>query len=268
MQPLRLALALASLAACGPKADAADETTTGGATTTSTGATIGGSTLLVTATDVLETTGGASCPDPNSALSNGQCFCRDGYAWCNPDDPDDLSCCEGAPTATSPGPTTTLDSTSSVTTDEGTTGETPCGTPPPTRCDPVVDTTYCDSGPACELGDSVFYTCEAGLWQPAPAAADAACQQQGHDFAFGCVQAAPALLVCGVGPGTDCAADDPGFCTDMNVVQSCVYGRLADTDCPAVCKAGELDGVAHDGGYCVQSRISSHCECCDAPNCP
>ncbi len=260
MQPLRLALALASLAACGPKADAADETTTSAATTTSTGA----STLLVvTTTDAVATTGAATCPDPNSAMSDGQCFCRDGYAWCHPDDPGDLSCCETTTTTTSPDPTT-----SPGTTGDSTTGETPCGTPPPTRCDPVVDTTYCDSGPACELGDSVFYTCEAGLWQPAPAAADAACQQQGHDFAFGCVQAAPALLVCGVGPGTDCAADDPGFCTDMNIVQSCVYGRLADTDCPAVCKAGEFDGVVHDGGYCVQSRISSHCECCDAPDCP
>ncbi|MBL8973062.1 MAG: hypothetical protein JNK56_20930 [Myxococcales bacterium] len=232
MQPLRLALALASLAACGPRADAADETTTTTTTTTTTGA----STLpVVTTTDAVETTTTA----PSTTTT----------------------------TTTDPS-TTTAPSTSLDPTGDATTGETACGTPPPTRCDPVADTTYCDSGPACELGDSVFYTCEAGLWQPAPAAADAACQQQGHDFAFGCVQAAPIELVCGVGPGTDCAADDPGFCTDINIVQSCVHGRLADTDCPAVCKAGEFDGVVHDGGYCMQSRISSHCECCDAPNCP
>ena len=276
MKPAAAVVLFASLLACGPK-QTEDSADSGGATTTSTGPGGTDSSTLIIVTGEPTETGGASpaCPDPNSALSNGQCYCKAFYDWCSPDDPNDLSCCPspgttGAATSASDpsgDPATSAPATSEPSTGDATTGEPACGAPPPAQCDPDDQARLCDSGPDCALADSTLYRCVDGVWQPADA--DAMCVAEGHDFAFGCVRTGDAAqLQCGDGPGTACNPDDMAFCQDLTVLQSCIHGKLADTDCVAACKAGEVDGVQHVGGYCEQSRVSSHCACCDQPNCP
>lgn len=260
MLQLRLALVMTALAACGPKQteEHGSEGGTESSTTVDPPPTTG---------ETTDTTGSGSpsCPDPNSFMSNGECFCKVGYYWCSPEDPGDLSCCLPGAETTAPG-TTSAESTSA----DPTTGGEACGTPPPARCDTNNDTRHCDSGPGCELGESTLYACKDGLWQPDPAAADAECVAKGHDFAFGCVAGGGVIEVaCGDGPGSACG-DNPGFCTSATVLQSCLHGKLADTDCLAACKAGEIDGVKYESGFCLQSRISPKCMCCNPgdPGCP
>jgi hypothetical protein len=184
---LRAAVAL-TLAACGPRTDAGDDT---GALTsdtgTSVGTTTGAATTMSPTTDALPgttepdpavtstgaTTTGApdACPDPNSFFSNGQCFCEVGYTWCSPDNDLDLTCCEEV-------------TTMSATTD------------------------------------------------------------------------AP------------CPPDHPGVCLDEKNLETCVRGELVTIDCAKACVAGEIDGEKHDGGFCLLSRLSSTCACCDGDACP
>lgn len=267
MLQLRLALVMTALAACGPKqTDEHGSESETASTTTGTG-----EPSPVTG-DTGKTTGSGepSCPDANSFMSNGECFCNVGYEWCSPEVVSDLSCCEIDTGMTAAGTTSAGSTSAGSTSGDATTGGEACGTPPPARCDPNSDTRRCDSGPGCELGESTLYSCKDGLWQPDPAAADAQCVTQGHDFAYGCVDDGGVTEVaCGDGPGTACA-DDPGFCTSATVLQSCLHGKLADTDCLAACKAGEIDGIKYETGFCLQSRISPKCMCCNPgdPGCP
>lgn len=234
--PLPLALALASVIACGAKQlDSETSTQTTSATSSSGPATTEATTSLAT-----EPTGTGSS-GPTSASE---------------------------PQTTGP-QTTSGDATTHATHDthDTTTGSLACGTPPPADCDPNGPTRYCDSGPDCELADSLLYSCQGGVWQPT--SGDAQCQADAHDFAFGCVNTGNEVqLVCGDGPGTPCTADDPTFCIDVVTVQNCQHGKLANTDCQKACIAGEVDGVVYEGGYCIQSRIASKCGCCNAPDCP
>lgn len=267
MLHVRLVLVIAALAACGPKDSDEQGSESGTASTTTTT----GEPSPVTG-DTGKTTGSGepSCPDANSFMSNGECFCNVGYEWCSPEDPGDLSCCESNAGMTASGTMSAGSTSAGSTSGDPTTGGEACGTPPPARCDPNLDARHCDSGPACELGASTLYACKDGLWQPDPAAADAQCVAQGHDFAFGCVDGGGVIEVaCGDGPGTVCA-DDPGFCTSATVLQSCLHGKLADTDCLTACMAGEIDGIKYESGFCLQSRISPKCMCCNPgdPGCP
>ena len=41
------------------------------------------------------------CPDDNSTLSDGKCYCKASYDWCQPDDLNDLTCCEDTTTSNS-----------------------------------------------------------------------------------------------------------------------------------------------------------------------
>jgi hypothetical protein len=269
MRSAALALVLASLVACGPK-QSEDGDTSG---TTATGGTTGeapqstdSDTVLVLTTQVTEsdTSPPDMCPDPNSTYSDGQCFCKAFYDWCNPDDPDDLSCCESAPSTTSPttGPGDTGD------TGDLTTGAPACTTAPSGACDPDVDNLACDDGPDCNVETSTLYACIDGMWQAKPEFGDAACKQLGHDFAFGCNSHIEGLVGCGDGPGTACTPDDPKFCSDATTLLDCVHAKQTELDCDAACKQGAVDQTEHDGGYCMQSRISSSCTCCDDPDCP
>lgn len=272
---LALIVALASLVACGPK-QSGDSDTSG---TTSAGGTTGEATQASTASPQTTTdpdvtgpgtttslTGGhpgPECPDPNSTRIDGVCYCTDGYAWCSPDDPDDLSCCTTSST-TSP---TTGDTTIPPDTADPT-GDPTCQSAPEGPCDPDHDNLACDDGPDCSIETSTLYACIDGMWQAKPEFGDSACKQLGHDFAFGCSSQVEGLVACGDGPGTACTPDDPKFCSDMTTLLDCKYARLIELDCDAACKNGAIDPMQHDGGYCMQSRISSSCTCCDDPDCP
>lgn len=279
---MRLAFVLA-IAACGPKptgdGDGSESGSGGEASGTGTGTASGTATVDPTSGEVGETTTGPGpgvCPDPNSHLEGDDCFCNEGFAWCEPGDPENLSCCAIGGTTTAPTtvePTSTSTSPTGMTSGDddataGTTGEPlGCAVLPPDGCGPGGETRYCDSGPDCPLEGSTLYACVDGQWVPGDA--DASCKGTGHDFAFGCLSDGDTIeVVCGDGPGTACEADQPGFCIDVAVLQACQHGKLADTDCVKACMAGEIDGMVHDGGFCMMTRQSSTCECCDAGECP
>lgn len=267
MRSLALALAFASLAACGPK-----QSDDGDGGSTSTGNGTSGAETSATSTDPPGTTNipatgsdtspGDMCPDPNSTLSDGQCFCKAFYDWCNPDDPNDLSCCESGTTTLEPTTTTSPGDTGDPT------GDPTCQSAPEGPCDPDRDNLACDDGPDCSIETSTLYACIDGTWQAKPGFGDSACKQLGHDFAFGCNSQVEGIVACGDGPGTACTPDDPKFCSDMTTLLDCKYAKLIELDCDAACKNGAIDPMQHDGGYCMQSRISSSCTCCDDPDCP
>lgn len=239
-KPLPLALALASVIACGAKQlDSETSTQTTSAASSSGPATTEATTSVTTEPTGTGSSGPASTSEPQTT----------------------------GPQTTSGDATTHATTHATHDTHDTTTGTPACGTPPPADCDPNGPTRYCDSGPDCELADSLLYSCQGGVWQPT--SGDAQCQADAHDFAFGCVNAGNEVqLVCGDGPGTPCTADDPTFCIDVVTVQNCQHGKLANTDCQKACMAGEVDGVVYEGGYCIQSRIASKCGCCNAPDCP
>ncbi len=256
---------------CGPKSEGGEAGSTSSSTTSA------GTTTATSASTAIDPTSGEAdtsaattgtdddpCPGPNNHLEQDKCFCDDGYLWCDPFDPDDLSCCLAGAGTSSEG-TSSGESSSG----DSSTGEpAACDAPPPDGCDPAVEAMYCQQAPGCALEGSVIYWCD-GAWQPDEAATTKLCEDQGEAFAFGCEVVDGAVVVsCGHGPGTACVADDPAFCTDVTILQACTFGKLAEIDCVAACKAGEVDGVVHDSGFCVQSRISSSCACCDDPDCP
>ena len=116
MLQLRLALVMTALAACGPKqTDEHGSESETASTTTGTGepSPVTGDTGKTTGS------GSQSCPDPNSFMSNSECFCNVGYEWCSPEDPGDLSCCESNAGMTAAG-TTSAGSTSAGSTSAGT----------------------------------------------------------------------------------------------------------------------------------------------------
>ncbi len=129
------------------------------------------------------------CPDANSGWVDGLCYCDPDFTWCNPDDQYDLSCCEGDDTGGTGGKGTdgTTDSTGTAGTGGG--GECSAGTAP----DPSACTTdnegefYCTNTVDQGPACSTLYVCEGGAWVDASATAETSCQFDQFDFAYGCV---------------------------------------------------------------------------------
>lgn len=187
-----------------------------------------------------------------------------------PDTADDTGTGTGAQTSsgsTSTGPTATTGSTSSTpssTTDAPTltTGQDPPGT---TTGDPDV----CP-GPNNHLDDGDCF-CDPGyLWCNLDDPDDLSCCEDIPTTAAAATTAgestAPAET--SATTGAPCPPDYPGFCQDATNLESCVRGELVTTDCAKACIAGDIDGETHDGGFCLMSRQSSTCACCDADACP
>ena len=114
----------------------------------------------------------------------GQCECRIGYDWCNPEDASDLDCC---PIGSANSETGDGDPTGDGDGDPGG-GECPAGEPPPESCS--VDEEgffWCthteDQGP-CE---SQLYICQGGAWVLDEVTAQDSCEFDGYDFTYGCV---------------------------------------------------------------------------------
>lgn len=256
-----------------------------------------------TATDTGSSSSGGdlTCDDPHAELVGEKCFCVAGYTWCDPADPNDLSCCPegvttGAPTTTAPvttsdsGTTTTSGTTSgpgTSTGDETTTGETteagsssgdgttggpvcPGQQPPPDVCD---DNSYwCTSPEACGPAESELYRCVNGAWVPDDSLAKQSCTFDGYDFTYGCIDDGKKIeFLCGDGPGTACQVGDPSSCVDEKVLAECVYDKLTHFDCFTICtEVGDSMGVLYDYGYCGEDMGQTGCLCCDMgePGCP
>ncbi len=267
----RSALALVVLfAGCGTKTEGSDDGSSGAASTS--GASTSGTTVEPGSSSGPVVTSGETginpgmCPGQNNHLEGDKCFCDVGYQWCDPFDDADLSCCPLVETTSDEtGPGTSM----SGSTSGSTTGEpVACDAPPPDGCDPNDGMVYCQMAPGCALEGSVIYWCD-GTWQVDEAATTKACVAEGEAFAFGCsVEGDAVTIECGHGPGTACSPDDMSFCTDLTTLQACTHGKLADIDCAQACKDGEIDGMVHESGYCMASRIMAACECCDGGNCP
>lgn len=231
-----------------------------------------------------------SCPDPNSSLSDGKCYCKAFYDWCNPDDNSDLTCCEsdtsgsntntnsnsnsgtGTGSATDNGttqdvPTSGTTSDVPTTSESGTTG-TPmdCSvtTEPPDGCDANTENFLCISAdnPDCDVEGSKYYVCTNGAWVENTTDGDASCKADGYDFSFGCSDNGSSIdFICGTGPGTPCTTGDASCGTDVQL-DACVLGKQTATDCTLFCMQEGMEGVTYDYGFCGDQRGIS-CICCD-----
>lgn len=246
------------------------------------------------------TSGGLVCEDPNAELVGSTCFCKIGYTWCNPSDPDDLSCCEEGVT-TGPVSTVTTDptgdassttspvtsgstsdgSTSGSTSDGSTTdGSTSDGTtggpvcpgpqPPPDGCN---DGSYwCTVPEVCGPAESELYRCVGGAWTLDDMLAKQSCLFDGYDFTYGCVDGGKDIeFLCGDGPGTPCVEGDPSACVDDKTLSECKWNKTTHYDCFTICtEQGDSMGVLYDYGYCGEDMGQTGCLCCDMgePGCP
>ena len=224
------------------------------------------------------------CPDNNSSLSDGKCFCKVSYDWCRPDDPKDLTCCldttsDSNSNSNSNG-TTTNSSNSNSGTDGttvptgtsdvptgGTTG-TPTGcsvtTDPPATCDAGTFLCIAADNAECGVEGSKYYVCQNGVWVENTTDGDASCKSDGYDFSYGCEDKGNTVeFSCGVGPGTACETGIPDVCSTDVGLDSCDLGKLSTTDCTAYCmEVGDDMGITYDYGYCGDKRGIA-CICCD-----
>lgn len=246
---------------------------------------------VLTVGDGGKAAGGESCPDANSFLNNGECFCNVGYDWCNENDNSDLTCCENPTSGNTNGNTNSntgnnnTDATngttesvptsgaSETTTDvptSGTTGdplECTVDTAPPASCNPDTEPFLCiqASNPACNTEGSKFYVCTGGKWVENPNGPDENCKADGYDFGVGCEDDGTKIVFdCGVGPGTDCQTGEAPTCNGETKYQECYHGKLTETDCTAYCmEVGDNMMVTYDYGYCGEQRDEIACICCD-----
>jgi hypothetical protein len=216
-----------------------------------------------------------SCSDINSFEQDGLCYCDAGYSWCS-DDPNDLSCCEGSGgTGSGGGGKDPTDGGSGGSGGSGGTGGGGCTMgvePDPNECTAMNEgLSWCThsqtDGPEC----SKVYICQGGTWIDDTATAEASCQADGYDFAYGCIDDGMAVkYVCGNGSGAPCDAGDPGSCTTDDEISYCLYGRTTQDSCLRICQEiGDDAGVTYDFGSCLMDATTADCSCCDVgePGC-
>jgi len=233
----------------------------------------------------------------NNKLNDaGECECRIGYEWCNPDDLDDLNCCDdnigdgtsgttitgdgdgdatgdgdGDQTGDGDGDPATGDGDGDPTGD----GDGDCvpGDPPPESCTPDEEGFYLctnteEMGPEC----SQFYICMNGEWVEDPAFMDESCMFDGFDFAYGCVDDGENVFFeCGDGSGSGCSADDPAYCVNDDEIAYCQYGKETWDSCQLFCEEVGIEGQTYEYGECDDSVPDDiACFCCDSgdPGCP
>jgi hypothetical protein len=239
------------------------------------------------------------CPDPNSELDNGKCFCNFDYTWCFPDDDKDLTCCPfSSDTTNNPSNATPGTTSNPATTDDVPTGGTDTGTPPTsgttTETPPTSGTTgapptdcVADTSPAnepcnadngenflCLTADNIdcgpegshYYVCMNGVWVEDTAAGDESCKiDQGADFSYGCTLNGNVVqFECGTGSGAACDSGSSGQCTSDKDIEYCLYGKTTTADCLYLCMVvGDADMVTYDHGYCGEQEGDLSCICCD-----
>lgn len=217
-------------------------------------------------------------------LEGQVCVCDNGFNWCNPDDLNDLSCCEDdmqAPGDGTDGTSDTVGETTNPTggTADGTADET--GEPPgmceqteapwngvePDAADCTEDgLVFCSNNDTEGPAGSRYWECAGGAWTESTTAGDENCQFDGFDFAFGCVDdGASVAFVCGVGPGTPCSGPECNGCADNgDTIEFCEDGRLGADSCFRICtEDGDDQGVTYDSGSCVDDSGTAECACCD-----
>jgi hypothetical protein len=247
---------------------------------------------VVTSGDTTDDTGGPSsdpstsagtsdptaCMEEHNVVVGDQCFCEEGYEFCEPNDPNDYSCCGSSgpnPSSTTPTTDTESSTTDVDPTDADTTqGESDTDGPtPPDPADCTVDSPeaiYCTN--TAEMGpeNSAYYTCTDGAWVENPSAADELCMFDGYDFAYGCIDDGSAVaFICGNGTGEACEDNDASMCISTDEIDTCIFGRSTQDSCAAICQTiGDEKGITYDSGFCDAEAKVAECICCDEGECP
>jgi hypothetical protein len=224
-------------------------------------------------------------------LEGQVCVCDSGFNWCDPDDLNDLSCCEDDNQAPSDGTDGTDDTASDATAGTaGTAGTADTGVDttadetgePPGMCEQtdapwngvepnVADCTedglvFCSNNDTEGPAGSRYWECTGGEWVESTTAGDENCQFDNFDFAFGCVDDGSSVtFVCGLGPGTPCSGPECNGCgDDGDAIQFCEDGKLGADSCFRICtEDGDEAGVTYDYGSCVVTSGTAECACCD-----
>jgi hypothetical protein len=222
-------------------------------------------------------------------LEGQVCVCDSGFNWCNPDDLNDLSCCEDDNQAPGDGTDGTEDTASDATAGTAGTADTGVDTTvdetgdPPGMCEQteapwngvepdVAECTddglvFCsnnaDEGPA----GSRYWECVGGEWVESTTAGDESCQFDNQDFAIGCIDDGTEVAwECRLGPGTPCSgADCDGCGEDGDTIEICEGNKLTADSCLRVCmEEGDGGGVTYDHGFCSTDSGAPECVCCDS----
>lgn len=218
----------------------------------------------------------------NKLDEDGECVCRVGYDWCDPNDNSDLNCCEvgnadddvgdgdGDPTTnttnTTNGDTTTGDGDGDTTTGDGD-GDGDTGTLPPENCAAEEEGFYwCTHSEAMGPAGSQLFVCTGGSWVESNSVMDESCMFDGYDFAYGCIDTGTEVVFeCGVGSGDACTDASPVYCVDDDQIAYCLNEKETWDSCMAFCQEVGIDGVTFEYGECDDSDPADvACFCCDS----
>jgi hypothetical protein len=227
----------------------------------------------------------------NKLDDNGECECRVGYEWCDPNDASNLNCCDDGNADGGTGDTGDGDGDSGPGDGDNGDGDTgdgdgdgdagdgdgdgDCapGELPPETCTAEEEGLYwCTNteamGPEC----SQFFICTDGVWTENAAFMDENCTFSGEDFAYGCVDDGVGVVFeCGSGSGEPCDNSDPLYCVDDDLIGSCVWSKSTADSCLTLCQNEGVDGQTFEYGECDDSIPDDvACFCCDSgePGCP
>ncbi|NVB38725.1 hypothetical protein G6O69_12870 [Pseudenhygromyxa sp. WMMC2535] len=181
----------------------------------------------------------SGCGDPDShsvLLADHSCVCEGGYDWCS-EDLDDFSCC----------PDEAVTDTAGETDDTGAQApELPCGEDQLESLTCVVD----EDAPSPE--NSAVWACNGERWIEVSGYADFACESEGFQFGYGCLPGDPEPeFLCGYGPGTTCEEEANDLCVNVEIIDTCVWGRRTIDRCRRLCVELEVFGEGFVGGSCV-----------------
>ena len=232
----------------------------------------------------------------NNKLNDaGECECQIGYEWCDPDDPNDLNCCDDDIGEGTSGNTSNTTSSTSNTGDgdgdatgdgdgdatgdgdgdpatgdgDGDTGGESCDMVelPPESCTPEEEGfVWCTNSDEMAPQCGEFFVCIGGTWTNSPADMDASCEFDGYDFAYGCFDDGEQVVFeCGDGSGAECTSDSPAYCVDDDQIAYCQFDKETWDSCQLFCEEVGIEGQLYEYGECddsVEGDVA--CFCCDS----
>jgi hypothetical protein len=224
----------------------------------------------------------------NKLDDNGECECRIGYEWCDPDDATNLDCCDSDVGDTSgdgdgdsntsvgdgDGDTATGDGDGDTGDGDGEPGDgdgdgdgdcTGVEFPPETCLPEEEGSVWCTNTDMAQPQCGQFFVCENGMWVEDTVAGDESCMFDNYDFSYGCYDnGMEVVFPCGDGSGAPCT-DEPALCTDPDLITYCQFGKETTDSCLDFCQNEGIEGMTYEHGYCddVTEPDNVACACCD-----